>query len=176
MRLKKGSSALEFSITDIFGKKISLTDYSDQKLMLSFYRYASCPLCNLRVDQLIQEYDKLSSNGLSMIAFFQSPKESILKYVGKQDAPFPIIADLDRKIYKLYGVEHSWIGYIRGGLSRTMFRALKSGFRFGKMEGKRDLLPADFLIKDFKVHTAFYGKKISDHIPLEEIEAFLKEI
>jgi len=173
MRLKDGDEVKNFSLEDISGKQISLSDFKDKKLMLSFYRYASCPLCNLRVQQLIQIHDELKSKGLFLVAFFQSPKESIAKYVGKQDAPFSIISDPERKIYKLFGVEHSWLGYLRGGVSLSMFRALWNGFMIGKMEGKKNLLPADFLIDNLKVKKAYYGKTISDHLPIDEIKEFL---
>ncbi|MCG3225385.1 MAG: AhpC/TSA family protein [Candidatus Heimdallarchaeota archaeon] len=173
MRLKDGDEAKNFSLKDISGKQILLSDFKDKKLMLSFYRYASCPLCNLRVQQLIQIHDELKSKGLFLVAFFQSPKESISKYVGKQNAPFPVISDPERKIYKLYGVEHSWIGYLRGGVSLSMLRALWKGFMIGKMEGKKNLLPADFLIDNLKVKKAYYGKTISDHLPIDKIKEFL---
>jgi len=169
MRVEEGSKAPIFEVKDLFENKILLENYTNKRLLLSFYRYASCPLCNLRIAQLIQHYDELSSKGLSIIAFFQSPKESIQEYVGKQDVPFAIIPDPERRIYRLYGIESSWFGYIRGGLSFSMIKALMSGFMFGKMEGRKNLLPADFLIEDLVVKRAYYGKKISDHIPLEEI-------
>ena len=173
MKLKEGNQAKHFRLEDISGKTISLDDYKERKLLLSFYRYASCPLCNLRVSELSQNYDRLSKQGLHIISFFQSPKESMMKYVGRQNAPFPIIADPERMVYKQYGIEWSWFGYIRGGLSISMVRALRNGFKIGKMEGKKNLLPADFLIENLIIKSAYYGKTISDHIPIEEIEEFL---
>ena len=38
---------------------------------------------------------------------FESPRENILQYVGRQDAPFPIVADPQAQLYALYGVEVS---------------------------------------------------------------------
>ena len=175
MRLKKGEFAKDFNVIDIFGNKISLRDYSGKKLMLSFYRYASCPLCNLRVHQLIQYYPKFHEKGLEMLAFFQSPRESILKYVGKQDTPFPIIADPNREVYDLYRVESSLKGYLKGLKKTSAFsEARKLGFKGGKAEGKKTLIPADFLIgPDLRIEVAYYGKDIGDHLPIEEIERFL---
>ncbi len=174
MRIEEGSTAVNFTVEDIFGNKISMSDYKDKKLLLSFFRYASCPLCNLRIAQLIQNYDSLTSKGLHIIAFFQSPKESILEYVGKQDSPFPIIPDPGRQVYKLYGVESSKLGYIRGGVSYTMLTALKAGFKPGRKEGIKELLPADFLIENLTIKRAFYAKQIAEHIPLEQIWPFLE--
>ncbi len=107
MRLKEGEKAINFTVTDLSGKTISLEDFKDKKILLSFYRYASCPLCNLRISQLIQQYNDLKKKGLVIIAFFQSPKESMLQYVGKQNVPFLLIPDPEREIYKLYRIEKS---------------------------------------------------------------------
>ena len=175
MRLRKGDLAKDFNVTDIFGKKISLKDYSGRRLMLSFYRYVSCPLCNLRVYQLIQHYPRFHEKGLEMLVFFQSPVESVLEHVGKQDAPFSIIADPNREVYALYGVESSLRGYLKG-LTRTsaLSEARRLGFKGGKVEGERNLIPADFLVgPDLRIEVAYYGKDIGDHLSVEEIERFL---
>ena len=144
--------------------------------MLSFYRYASCPLCNLRIAQLIAQYPYLKEQGLHLVAFFQSPRQSILETVTKQDLPFPIVADPECAIYKLYGVESSLLGLLKGLLRLSEFwMAMKKGFLSVASDGDRTLIPADFLVApDLVVERAYYGKDIGDHLPLEEIEAWLK--
>ena len=89
-----------------------------------------------------------------------------------------IIPDPDHTIYKQYKVQSSLGGFIKSGLKLgKLYRAIfKKKFRMGKMEGNKTLVPADFLINpDGTIHTAFYGKDISDHLPLEAIYAFLRE-
>lgn len=174
MRMKEGSKAHLFTVTDLQGKRISLEDYKDKKVLLSFYRYASCPLCNLRISQIIRKFDELNKKGLKIIAFFQSPKESMLQYVGKQDVPFPLIPDSKREVYKLYGVEKSWSKYVLGGMTGKMHKARKLGFKIGKMEGQLNLVPADFLIENLTIKRAYYGKNIADHLPFDEILLFLE--
>lgn len=169
MRIREGQKAIDFTVTDIFGNEIMLHNFSEQRVLLSFFRYASCPLCNLRVKQLNEIFPILKSKGLKILAFFESPKESTLKYVGKQDLPFTVIADPDRLIYKLYSVEKSILGYILGGLSFKMFKALRLGYKIRDIEGQRTLLPADFLIDNFTIKRAYYSKRISDHLPIEEL-------
>ena len=174
-KLKPGTPAPDFEMRDISDHPVKLSDYKGKKLMLSFYRYASCPLCNLRVNDLIKNYEALSAKGLQMVAVFQSPTKSILRYVGKQEAPFPIVPDPDHKLYKQYGVEGSWMGYAKG-LAKVgkVADALGRGFMPGKMEGDKNMVPADFLIDENGViHTAYYGKDISDHLDLQTIQAFL---
>jgi len=178
MRLQTGQPAKPFAVRDIFDRPVSLQDFSGKKLMLSFYRYASCPLCNLRVHELIARYPDYRARGMDIVAFFQSPVESIRRYVGRQDAPFPIIADPQRTVYRQYGVEMSIWGMIAAGFwwhPRMVIANLK-GFWFGKMEGNIALVPADFLINpNSTIHTAFYGTTIADHVSLAQVDAFVSD-
>ena len=175
MRIQPGQSAKNFTAEDILGNAIALSDYAGQSVMLSFYRYAACPLCNLRVHHLIQLHDSFIANNLHLIAVFQSPLKSIRKYVGKQNIPFPVIADPERNLYRLYGVESSWPGFIRGSLRLpTVASAIMKGFSPGKMEGVKSMVPADFLIgPDQTVQVAYYGSDIADHLPIEKINEWL---
>jgi len=177
MRLKEGQKALNFKVEDIFGNEVFLSDYKGKKLLLSFYRYASCPLCNLRVNELIEYEPIFREKGMEMLAIFQSPKESIKEYVGKQDAPFPIIADPQRKLYKLYSVETSIWGTLRAVLKPSRFKeAMRRGFKLGKSEGAITQIPADFIIDgNLNISKLYYGKDIGDHMPIEQIINFLDE-
>jgi thioredoxin-dependent peroxiredoxin len=175
MKIQNGEPAKDFQVEDLFGKQITLGDFKGKKMMLSFYRYASCPLCNLRVHQLIQRYPDLHEKGLEMVAFFQSPPETIYRYVGKQDAPFSIVPDPDREVYKLYGVEGSLAGFLKASLKvGDLISAVRKGFLPGRIDGETTMVPADFLIGPaLVVEKAYYGKDIGDHMPIQEIEAWL---
>lgn len=177
MRVKEGDVAIDFKTRSVFNEAVSLSEYKGKMMLLSFYRYASCPLCNLRIHHLIDKYDSFHKKGLSMLAFFESPRESILKYVSRHDAPFPIIADPEMRIYNDYGVESSWSGFFKGMLNfSSMMNALKKGYLPGKLEGNKALIPADFLIgPDQQVIRAYYGKDIGDHLPIKEIETWLED-
>ncbi len=179
MRIKSGESAKSFHVEDIHGQSKSLQNYAGKKLLLAFFRYAACPLCNLRVHQLIQAYPTLQSKGVDILAFFESPKDKILKYVGTQDVPFPIVADPEREIYKLYGVESSVVGMMKGLLRISDFsEAAAKKLMFFDPHNDIALIPADFLIQpDLTIHAAYYGKDIGDHLDLAFIHLFaeLKE-
>ena len=178
MRLLAGQPARDFQVMDIHGNPVRLNGYAGKKLMLSFYRYASCPLCNLRVHDLIRRQPDFRARGLHMLAVFQSPGESIRIYVGKQLMPFPVVADPAHSLYRLYGVEASWAGFGKAMLFKLpmVFEAvIGNGFLPGRMEGDKAMIPADFLIgPDLVVRYAFYGKDIGDHMPIRDVEDFLK--
>ena len=173
MRLKVGAAAPAFSVVDIEGRPRSLADYRGRRLLLSFYRYAACPYCNLRVHQLRARAEAWAAQGLHTLAFFQSPPERVSRIVAKGAAPFPLVADPDRRIYARYGIESSTLGFIAGFVHPKALVALGRGFMPGKMEGDKRLLPADFLIgPELTIDDAYYASNISQHIPLERIEVF----
>jgi len=161
-----------FSVKDIKGEVHTPEKYLGQKWMLSFFRYASCPACNLRIHELTKVYDELQEKGLAILAVFESPKESIMKYVAAGELPFSIIPDPDRNLYKQFGVEASWIKYVLG--APTVMKAILKGIFPGKMEGDWAMVPADFLIDEHgSIHTAYYGKNIGDHLDFQHILSFL---
>lgn len=173
MRLKEHESAPGFAIDDIHGDRFDLASPRDRPLMLCFFRYASCPLCNLRVHRLIQEYDNLKEK-LDIVMVFQSPAAKIKQYVGQQEIPYILVPDPDRNLYRLYRVESSWIGFMRAWTFKikNVFAALFT-YRYlpGSVEGEIHRVPADFIIGiDGKILRAFYGKEIGDHLPLHEIK------
>lgn len=175
MRLKKGDKALSFETSDIYGNPIRLEDFSGKKILLSFYRFSSCPFCNLRVHELIQKYSEFENKGLVMLSFWQSSKEKILEDVGRQKAPFPLIPDPKENIYARYGVYASWWATLKVALHpQRIFQVVREGFMTLKKTGKANMVPADFLINpDLTIRTAYYGKHIADHLPISEIELFL---
>lgn len=176
MRLKAGDAAPDFTWPDTEGKTVSLSDLRGGPVLLSFYRYASCPFCNLRIHELARRAAQYGALGLEMLAVFQSPAEKIREYVGRQDPAFPILPDPARVLYRLYGVESSWLGMAKAFASRVpeIARAVGKGFLPGSMEGEAHRLPADFLIgRDGSIAIAYYGKDIGDHLPLVELDLFL---
>ncbi|MDD2369432.1 MAG: redoxin domain-containing protein, partial [Sulfuricurvum sp.] len=115
-RLEEWKSAPWFKMRSFQGDDINLDAYRGRYVLLSFYRYASCPFCNLRVHESIQKNDYFRSLGLEMIAVFQSPDDKLAEYVGKQPLNYPIIGDPDLQLYKLYRVETSWTGLFKAFL------------------------------------------------------------
>jgi peroxiredoxin len=179
MQLEIGMAAPDFETADVFGNPIRLKGLAGKPLLLSFFRNAACAMCNLRVHKLIQKYPVYHAAGLEIITIFESPKESITEYVGKQAAPFPIIADPEAHLYNLYGVEIS-----ESKVEQTMAlpelpayvaEAAAAGFVLTKEPGSNFYrMPADFLINEQGMISAVrYAEFVQDHMPFEVIEDFL---
>lgn len=172
-RLKPGDMAPDFGCELWDGSSFDLKSWRGKKTWVAFFRYASCPLCNLRVHEMIRQHDTLKKFGVEVVSVFQSPKESISEYVGQQKPPFPLISDPEEKLYALYGLDASTVGFFHPGNLSLLRKAFQLGFKMGKREGTVTRIPADFLVNpDGTIHTAFYGDKIGDHIPFESVMHF----
>lgn len=175
MKLQTGNPAPVLQTQDVFGNFVDLSALHGRKVMLSFYRYASCPVCNLRMHELIQSYPQFKQQNLELIAVFQSSVAAITSTVGRQDAPFAIIPDPELELYKRFGVESRWRGLLSLRVIRAAFRAFAEGFLPGAINGPVHRVPADFLIdEDGRIAVAYYGKTIDDHLSLESIQAWLQ--
>lgn len=176
MRLKLGDMAPPFVLIDIDGVERCLTDYGGQKLLLSFHRYAACPLCNLHIHELIEAFPGLAARGLQMLAVFMSSVERVSEQYADRGAPFPIAADPDRKAYAAYGVERSLPGMLAAFVHPRAMKAFFSGFMPGKIDADTLTLPADFLIgPDLRIAGVHYSTNITQHMSLSQIRKFAED-
>lgn len=129
----------------------------------------------MRVHAIIGRYEAWKRAGLEVLGVFQSPAEEIRRYVGRHDAPFPIVPDQRMCLYRRYGVEASWLGFLRGGVRLPLLAgAISNKFYPGKLTGPINRIPADFLIDETGcLIRCYYGKDAGDHLPFDEIEAWL---
>ncbi len=173
--LQAGDIAPDFTMPDIDGKPIRLADFRGRKVMLVFFRYATCPFCTVRFVRLSQESARYSAEGIEIIGVFESNNDYIREYLSKRGLPFPIIPDPEGVLYKLYGVKRSMPGLLFGMLRLpTLLRSLfDPAYRMAKPDGSLTRIPADFLIgADQVIAEAYYGRDIGDHIPFKNIDAF----
>ena len=142
--------------------------------MLSFFRFASCPFCNLRVHELVKRFDEFGDN-FTIVAVFDSPLDNLIRHSKGHKAPFPILADESNQYYREYGIEHSVIGMFKGMILRMpkLMKGMFKGYLPIIIKGRLTTMPADFLIDQAGiVQVAYYGKDEGDHLPIKEIIKF----
>jgi peroxiredoxin len=183
MRLHSGEVAPHFDIPDLYGRLISLSAYYGRPVLLSFFRSAVCPLCNMRLWHLLQRYPTYRQQGLHVIAFFESTPEYAWDYLERFQAPFPLIADPGATIYERYGLATSWLGTARGTMRRSVYlEARRRGLGdwrllagFFAMDGRKFRMPADFLLgPDLRIRSAHYGRDSGDFLMFSELESALQ--
>lgn len=168
-----GDRAPAFLATTWLGEAIELERYRGRKVWLAFFRFASCPLANLRVHEISKRHD-LSANGIQIVAVFPSPRERIAAHVGKQNLPFPLVSDPHERLYMLYGLRASVAGLIGRDVGLRTVQAAALGFLPGPTDGTITRLPGDFLIdEEGIVRHVHNGDDVADHIPFERVLEFI---
>ena len=120
---KIGSKAPAFSGIDQDGNKITLAGLAGQKVALYFYPQDNTPTCTEQACNLRDNFSALKKAGITIIGV--SPDDTVKhgKFIGKFNLPFPLIADVDRKIITKYGLwaEKQLYGRKYMGVLRTTF-------------------------------------------------------
>ena len=178
MKIKKGDVINELSLPAIDGSVFDLNFVQGQKLMISFYRYSSCPFCHLRINETINNKDNFGDN-FQTVAIFNCNIESLQKASSKQDSSIFILADENRLYFDKYSVDKSTFGVLLGSIF-GFFRFMKAIFIKGfnpltSMSGAFTGLPVDLLIDESGVVIDVkYGKTTIDHIPMSDVISFSK--
>ena len=166
-----GDTAPGFQGMDVWGNSTSIP-VTDKWTYLSFHRFAACPFCNLRTNELIQNYERFQEQKVEIVSLWPSSKENLLQFAGDEKTPFPLISDQNKRIYKAYGVTiSSFAGAIRLLLHPTLvFNAIKNKRDGIAFDADQNLMPASFLINpDGIVTMAYYGKHFGDHPKIQAI-------
>jgi len=172
-KIHQGDKIPELVLSPVFGDSIRISELKGKKILVTFNRYVSCPLCNFRTHELLAVYDTLKQNGLVIISVYESTKELLSEYTQKEDVPFFMIADPGEKLYRLFRVQKSWWKSF-AGIFKDYKRKHSGGKKLFKSTYERDgsinRIGADFLIDgNGIIQTAYYGKFVGDHLPVEDI-------
>lgn len=176
--LNIGDLAPDFTMRDMSGSDIRLYDFKGKKILLCFFRYATCPFCTVRFVRLSQEVERYAKQGIQIVGVFESSEEYIQKYLGSRGLTFPIIPDPTGELYRQYGVKKSLPGIMIGMFRMpALLRALfDREYRMAKPDGSISRIPADFLINaDKSIADTYYGSDIGDHIPFKRIDKFAEQ-
>ena len=104
MKLKQGDRAPEFILSDQNGKKLKLSDFKGQWVLVYFYPRDNTPGCSKEACAFrdsFKEYEKIEAK---VIGISTDSVESHGKFVKKYQLPFPLLADEDKKAVAQYGV------------------------------------------------------------------------
>jgi len=123
MALQVGDKAPAVLGVNQDGKEIKLSDFEGKKLVLYFYPKDSTPGCTAQACSLRDGYDDLRKAGYEVIGVSADSASSHQKFIAKQNLPFNLIADTDKKLSEQFGTwgEKSMYGRQYMGMFRTTF-------------------------------------------------------
>ena len=174
MRLKSGIQVKDIRLPSIDGSMFNIESILGKPFMLSFLRFASCPFCNLRINELVNRFDELG-NEFTIVAVFDSPLDNLTRHAEGHKAPFQILADESNKYYIEYGIEHSVLGVLKGMFFRMpkLLRGMSKGYIPKTIKGSMTTMPADFLIdRNDIIQVVYYGKDEGDHLHFDKVKEF----
>lgn len=177
MDVKVGEKAPEAVFEDHMGKTWRIPDdFRGRRVVLVFLRHLGCPLCLKRIDELKTDFEKFKELGAQLVVFVQSTWERTKKYAEKKAIPFLLVADREKTVYSIYGVEKGGIGaFLTPSVFKKSLSATLKGYMHGAFEGDELQKPAEFVLdENGMVIWAHYGKDISDSADNDQLMIALR--
>lgn len=118
-----GDKAPEILGVNEKGEEIRLSDYKGKKIVLYFYPKDNTSGCTAEACSLRDSYADLRKAGYEVIGVSVDDEKSHQKFIAKNDLPFTLIADTDKKLVEQFGVwgEKKLYGRSYMGTFRTTF-------------------------------------------------------
>lgn len=102
--LTVGSAAPNFKAKIEDGTEISLSDFKGKKKILYFYPKDSTPGCTANACNFRDNYEQLTGLGFVVLGVSTQGEVSHQKFIAKNELPFHLIVDEDKKVHEAYGV------------------------------------------------------------------------
>lgn len=129
IKLKEGSKAPDFGLTDANGKTVRLSDFKGRKVVLYFYPKDMTPGCTIEACNFRDNFQEFKSNNIVILGISLDNELSHKKFAEKYNLPFTLLCDKDGKACRKYGVygKKSMYGKTFYGINRSTFLIDKSG-------------------------------------------------
>ena len=121
--LEAGIKAPDFTLEDINGNKISLSDFLGKKVVLYFYPKDNTPGCTRQACAFAGAYKQFEQKGVEVIGISRDGIASHVKFAEKYNLPFVLLSDPELEAIGAYGVwqEKKLYGKVSFGVVRTTF-------------------------------------------------------
>lgn len=121
--MKIGDKAPDMLGKNEKGEEILLSSYRGKKVVLYFYPKDNTSGCTAEACNLRDNYKELREQGYEIIGVSIDDEKSHQKFIAKNELPFTLIADTDKKLVEAFGVwgEKKLYGRTYMGTLRTTF-------------------------------------------------------
>ncbi|MGJ8633932.1 MAG: peroxiredoxin [Luteolibacter sp.] len=131
MKPQVGDMAPDFKEVAVEGEneaEVSLEGLRGEVVVLVFYPKDSTPGCTIQACSLREHWDEIRDKARVFGVSADSVK-SHQKFISKKNLPYPLIADVDKRVVEAYGVwvEKSMMGKKFMGIERSTFVIDKDG-------------------------------------------------
>jgi peroxiredoxin len=164
-KLTPGMTAPNFTYDTISKHSLDFHKTTGGKRSVIFFlRYTGCPICQMKIGDLLRDHKEFRAAGLHVYVVLQSTPILVKEGLAGFHVPFTVVCDPEEKVFALYGVAPgNLLGYLAPSVIIKAMKASRAGFKHGKKEGKEMQLPAVFIVNgDGKIAYTYYGKNIGD--------------
>ena len=130
--LKPGDDASGFSLKNVDGKVVSLSDYNDQKGVILIFTCNPCPFAKAYEQRIIKMHRNYAELGFPVVAINPndvdiSPDDTLEKMKARSDEqnyPFVYLKDETQEVYKTYGATktpHIFLLQNKGGKFKVAY-------------------------------------------------------
>lgn len=121
--LKIGDSAPEFKVKNQSDRMVELNQFKGKKLVIYFYPKDNTPGCTAQACNLRDNYTEFTDKGYEILGVSADSVSKHEKFITKQNLPFDLLADEDRRMLNAYGVWglKKFMGKEYNGIHRTTF-------------------------------------------------------
>ena len=103
--------AIDFTLTDLNGKKVSLSDFRGKKVYLNFWA-SWCPPCRLEMPDIQEVYEKYKDKDLVVLAVnLGEDKNTIKSFIDKNKYSFSVLMDSDQSVALAYNITSIPVSY-----------------------------------------------------------------
>ena len=123
MPISAGQKAPDFTLSDENEKPHKLSDYRGKAVVLYFYPKDDTSGCTQEACNFRDDYSAYEEAGVTILGVSPDDAKSHTKFKTKYELPFPLLADTEKEVCKLYGVwgKKKMYGREYDGVLRTTF-------------------------------------------------------
>jgi peroxiredoxin len=104
-KVKVGSEAPDFVLTDLNGEKHRLSDYRGKGVFLNFWG-TWCKPCEKEMPYINRQYEVYKNQGVEVIAVnVGEPELSVKKFAERFNLQFPIVIDQQDQVMNAYDID-----------------------------------------------------------------------
>jgi thioredoxin-dependent peroxiredoxin len=113
----------DFTLQDDQENTVHLSDYAGTPVVLFFYPRADTPGCTIEACGFRDVFKKIQKAGAVVLGISRDTPKAQAKFKAKYDLPYPLLADVDEKVCKQFGVlkEKNMYGKKVIGIERTTY-------------------------------------------------------
>jgi peroxiredoxin Q/BCP len=121
--LAEGGLAPDIELLDERGERFRLSDLKGRKVVLYFYPRANTPGCRVEACEFRDAAAEFAGRNAAIVGVSPDKPAAQLKFKTGKNLPFTLLADVDRKAAKAYGVwkQKTMYGKTVMGIERTTF-------------------------------------------------------